>query len=286
MVRYTAGVVGGIFGPDPRYDWLNQRGFNPTVYINGLQAPIGSVQSTGVDLFGFQTVEVLKGPSSTLYGSALPGGIVDMTSRRPESVPDGEVQLQYGSYNNRQADVDATGPLNQQGTLWAHHVLGFDRGTQRFGVGTNRYYVAPALTWLASPDTTITLLSYFQHDAVNGDGDGFLPANGVLLPNPLGAVSPNTNLGDTRYNRFERRQYGVGYEVDHTFNDHWQFKQNLMYFDDITDILQVYGAGLDGISDGVPTITARSIVIIFRSTKVFAPSRRIHALPANSALAT
>jgi iron complex outermembrane receptor protein len=35
-VRYTSGVVGGIFGPDPRYDWLNQRGFNPTVYINGL----------------------------------------------------------------------------------------------------------------------------------------------------------------------------------------------------------------------------------------------------------
>jgi iron complex outermembrane receptor protein len=41
VVRYTSGVVGGIFGPDPRYDWLNQRGFNPTVYINGLQAPIG-----------------------------------------------------------------------------------------------------------------------------------------------------------------------------------------------------------------------------------------------------
>jgi iron complex outermembrane receptor protein len=254
VVRYTAGVVGGIFGPDPRYDWLNQRGFNPTVYINGLQAPIGSVQSTGVDLFGFQTVEVLKGPSSTLYGSAPPGGIVDMTSRRPESVPDGEVQLQYGSYNNRQADVDATGPLNQQGTLLGRiTVLGYDRGTQRYGVGTNRYYVAPALTWLASPDTTVTLLSYFQHDAVNGDGDGFLPAYGVLLPNPLGAVSPSTNLGDTKYNRFDRRQYGVGYEVDHTFNDHWQFKQNLMYFDDITDILQVYGAGLVTNAAGIPT---------------------------------
>lgn len=254
VVRYTAGVVGGIFGPDPRYDWLNQRGFNPTVYINGLQAPIGSVQSTGVDLFGFQTVEVLKGPSSTLYGSAPPGGIVDMTSRRPESVPDGEVQLQYGSFNNRQADLDATGPLNQQGTLLGRiTVLGYDRGTQRFGVSTNRYYVAPALTWLASPDTTVTLLSYFQHDTVNGDGDGFLPAYGVLLPNPLGPVSPSTNLGDTRYNRFTRRQYGVGYELDHTFNENWQFKQNLMYFDDITDILQVYGAGLATNADGVPT---------------------------------
>lgn len=254
VVRYTAGVVGGIFGPDPRYDWLNQRGFNPTVYINGLQAPIGSVQSTGVDLFGFQTVEVLKGPSSTLYGSAPPGGIVDMTSRRPESIPGGEVQLQYGSYGNKQAAVDATGPLNPQDTLLGRiTVLGYDRGTQRYGVGTKRFYVAPALTWLASPDTSITLLSYFQRDAVYGDGDGFLPAYGVILPNPLGAIPTNTNLGDTRYNRFARHQYGVGYELDHTFNDHWQFKQNLMYFDDITDILQVYGAGLVTNADGAPT---------------------------------
>ncbi len=254
VVRYTAGVVGGIFGPDPRYDWLNQRGFNPTVYINGLQAPIGSVQSTGIDLFGFQTVEVLKGPSSTLYGSAPPGGIVDMTSRRPEGVFDGEVQLQYGSFDNKQAAVDVTGPLNQQGTFLGRiTALGYDRGTQRLGVGTNRFYVAPAFTWLASPDTTVTFLSYFQHDAVNGDGDGFLPAYGVLLPNPLGKIPTNTNLGDTQYNRFKRRQYGAGYELDHSFNDRWQFKQNVMYFSDITDILQVYGAGLATNADGTPT---------------------------------
>ena len=254
VVRYTSGVVGGIFGPDPRYDWLNQRGFNPTVYINGLQAPIGSVQSTGIDLFGFQTVEILKGPSSALYGSAPPGGIVDMTSRRPESVFDGEAQLQYGSYDNRQATLDVTGPLDEQGNLLGRiTALGYDRGTQRDGVETNRYYVAPALTWLVSPGTTLTLLSYFQRDGVDGDGGGFLPIYGVLFPNPLGQVSPDTNLGDTQYNRFRRHQYGIGYELDHAFDDGWQFKQNLMYFSDITDILQVYGAGLVTNADGVPT---------------------------------
>ncbi len=279
VVRYTSGVVGGIFGPDPRYDWLQQRGFNPTVYINGLQAPIGSVQSTGIDLFGFQTVEVLKGPSSTLYGSAPPGGIVDMTSRRPESIPDGEAQLQYGSYDNKQAAVDATGPLNQQDTLLGRiTVLGYDRGTQRYGVDTKRFYVAPALTWLASPDTSITLLSYFQRDAVYGDGDGFLPAYGVILPNPLGTIPTDTNLGDTRYNRFDRHQYGTGYEFDHSFNDNWQFKQNLMYFSDITDILQVYGAGLVTNADGVPS----DYRTVERDNFPF--DENIHALEADSRL--
>jgi iron complex outermembrane receptor protein len=279
VVRYTSGVVGGIFGPDPRYDWLNQRGFNPTVYINGLQAPIGSVQSTGIDLFGFQTVEVLKGPSSTLYGSAPPGGIVDMTSRRPESVPDGEVQLQYGSYDNKQAALDATGPLNRNATFLGRiTALGYDRGAQRYGVSAKRFYVAPALTWLASSDTSITLLSYFQRDGVYGDGDGFLPAYGVILPNPLGAIPTDTNLGDTKYNRFDRHQYGIGYELDHTFNDNWQFKQNLMYFSDITDILQVYGAGLATNASGVPT-DYRTV-----DRYNFPFDENIHALEADSRL--
>lgn len=254
VVRYTAGVVGGVFGSDPRYDWLNQRGFNPTVYINGLQAPIGSVQSTGIDLFGFQTVEILKGPSSALYGSAPPGGIVDMTSRRPEGIFNGAVQLQYGSFSNKQATIDVTGPLDQQGNFLGRiTALGYDRGNQRNGVDTNRYYIAPAFTWLASPNTTLTFLSYFQRDNVYGDGNGFLPIYGVLLPNSLGEVPTGTNLGDTRYNRFDRHQYGVGYEFNHVFNDTWQFKQNVMYFSDITDILQVYGAGLATDADGTPT---------------------------------
>ncbi len=254
VVRYTAGVIGENYGPDPRYDWLTMRGFYPIQYIDGLQAPVGSVSNVGVDLYGFQSVEVLKGPSSTLYGLAPPGGIVNLTSRRPEAQFSGEAQLQYGSYANAQVAVDVTGPLDKDG-----HFLGrltalyFDRGTQTDGVDTNRYYVAPAFTWVASPDTNLTLLSYFQHDDVYGDGGGFLPIYGVARFNPLGKVSTSRNLGDTKYNHFKRDQYGVGYEFSHKFNDTWRFTQNLKYFSSDVKILQVYGAGLaDADFDGVP----------------------------------
>ncbi|HEY8010727.1 MAG TPA: TonB-dependent siderophore receptor [Rudaea sp.] len=254
VVRYTAGVIGENYGADPRYDWLTLRGFYPPEYIDGLQAPIGSVSNVGVDLYGFQSVEVLKGPSSTLYGLAPPGGIVNLTSRRPEAQFSGEAQLQYGSYANGQVAADVTGPLDADGRFLGRlTALYFDKGTQTNGVDTNRYYIAPAFTWVVSPETNLTLLSYFQHDDVYGDGGGFLPIFGVAKPNPLGKVPTNTNLGDTDYNHFKRDEYGVGYDFSHKFNDDWRFEQNLKYFSSDVKILQVYGAGLvDANFDGVP----------------------------------
>src|SRR6185369_16716747 len=115
VVRYTSGVIGENYGPDPRYDWLTLRGFYPPEYIDGLQAPIGSVANVGVDLYGFQTVEVLKGPSSTLYGLSPPGGIVNLTSRRPEAQFSGEGQIQGGSHGAGQIAGDVTGPLDADG---------------------------------------------------------------------------------------------------------------------------------------------------------------------------
>ena len=59
-VRYSAGATGEAFGPDERYDWLQIRGFDPVQFIDGVQAPIGSVNNTGTDLYGSEAVEVLK----------------------------------------------------------------------------------------------------------------------------------------------------------------------------------------------------------------------------------
>src|SRR5688572_31078352 len=59
-VRYSAGATGEAFGPDERYDWLQIRGFDPVQFIDGVQAPIGSVNNTGTDLYGSESVEVLK----------------------------------------------------------------------------------------------------------------------------------------------------------------------------------------------------------------------------------
>ncbi len=64
-VRYAAGVEGENYGPDLRYDFLTVRGFTPKQYIDGLAAPISTtIYSVGLDLYGFQSFDILKGPAS------------------------------------------------------------------------------------------------------------------------------------------------------------------------------------------------------------------------------
>lgn len=241
-VRYTAGVVGENFGSDERYDWLTQRGFYPVQYIDGLQAPVGSVSNTGVDLYGAQSVEILKGPASVLYGLAPPGGIVNMTMRRPQDKFGGELQALYGSYADWQVAGDITGAVNDYLSLRLT-ALDYDRHTQTDGVRSKRTYVAPAATWHIDPHTDLTFLAYYQWDEVQGDGGGFFPAAGIYSPNPVGKITPSMNLGDYAYNNFERRQYGVGYDFKHEFSDNLTFEQNLKYFSSTADMLDVYGAG-------------------------------------------
>lgn len=242
-VRYTAGALGETFGADSRYDWLTIRGFTPVEFIDGIQAPVGSVSTVGLDLWGAQSVEVLKGPAGVLYGATPPGGIVNYTSRRPLGHFEGEVQGLIGSFDNRQIAGDVTGPVID-GLSFRLTGLYRKSDTQIDGAHVERTYIAPALKWDLDEDTHLTLLSFYQRDDNHGGDGGFLPAQGTLLPNPNGAIPVSTNVGEPGYNLFKRDLYGVGYEASHRFNEHLELVQDLKYTRQKTNFLSIYGTGL------------------------------------------
>lgn len=258
-VRYAAGATGEAFGPDERYDWLQVRGFDPVQFIDGVQAPIGSVNNTGTDLYGSESVEVLKGPASVLYGQTPPGGIVNMTSRRPKDEFDGELEAQVAEYNGWQVSGDLTGPLTD--TISARiTALYRDRETQVDFLTSQRLFVSPAITFKLTPETQLTLLANYQDDDLENQTTGFLPAFGTQLPNPLGTVPVGRNLGETGYNFFAREQWSAGYDFSHSFSDNFSIQQNLKYFDVKVDSRAVFGTGLvdanfDGTPDDFRTVT-------------------------------
>jgi len=146
-VRYAAGVEGENYGPDLRYDFLTVRGFTPKQYIDGLAAPISTtIYSIGLDLYGFQSFDILKGPASVLYGNAPPGGIYDQISRRASSVPSGELGIKYGSYDFKEVFGTVTGPLGEDVSA-RFTAMYRDQDAERDLVNSKRFFAAPTLTW-------------------------------------------------------------------------------------------------------------------------------------------
>ena len=228
-VRYTAGVVGENYGPDLRFDFLTLRGFIPVQYIDGLQAPISStISNVGVDLYGFEAIDVLKGPAGVLYGSTPPGGIYNLTSRRPTAAFGGEVQAKYGEQDFKQIAGTVNGAV-AEGLNARVTGLYRDRDSQVDFVKARRAYFAPTASYDFGSATKLTVLGHYQWDKVEGDTNGFLPAVGVLFNNPVGKVSRSINLGEPDYNFYRRKQWGLGYEFSHKFTDAIRFTQNLRY---------------------------------------------------------
>lgn len=224
-VRYTAGVYGENYGPDARYDFFTVRGFTPRQYIDGLAAPVStSIFSVGVDLYGFESLDLLKGPSSTLYGNAPPGGIYNQTSRRPSFAFAAEGRAQGGTDAFAELAGTVTGPV-ADGVALRVTGLWRDRDLIADDTNTKRLFVAPAATWRVGANTTLTGLAYYQYDSGRGGNAGFLPVQGTLLPNPNGRISRRTNLADPR-DVFVRRQVAVGFDLSHRFSDALSFRSN------------------------------------------------------------
>ena len=163
--------------------------------------------------FGVERIEVLKGPASVLYGQAPPGGLVNMVTKRPLTKTHHAADIEYGSFDRLQGGVDVGGPVSSK-FYYRMTALVRDSETQVDWVPDDRLYIAPAFTWKPTADTTLTWLSYYQHDDIAFVVD--VPAQGSLLPNgPYGRVPVHNNLGVPNFDSRINDVYSSGYELEH-----------------------------------------------------------------------
>jgi len=245
-VRYAPGVAAGHNPVENRFASLRIRGFEPTLYVDGMELPYGA------SLFGrpmvepamVERIEVLRGPASALYGQVPPGGMVNFVSLLPPEERLRSVQLQADSNGRRQAGVDLGGPIDDEGKLsYRLTAQGYGGGTQIDHVDDRRRLFAPAFTWRPDADTSLTVQALYQEDA-SGVEIQFLPAYGTLLPSPWGRIPYGTFVGEPGQDSFRRRQKWIGYAFEHRFDDTFTFRQKLRSAKIDTDLLAAFGAGL------------------------------------------
>ncbi|WP_462391003.1 TonB-dependent siderophore receptor [Acidovorax sp. Q11] len=225
VTAYTAGAVSNYF--DSRGDSFKARGGDVTQYLDGMVRFIGYWNDTRPDPYTLERVEFLRGPSSVLYGQGSVGGVLNLTSKRPQAETQREVQVQLGSNARKQIAADMTGKLTQDGE-WLYRLVavGRDSDTQVDHVRDDRVVIAPTVTWKPSAATSLTLQLTHQKDK-SGSLIGFFPWQGTQLPNRYGQIPTNTFISEPGWDRYNSESTSWGYLFSHQIDSAWTVRQNL-----------------------------------------------------------
>ncbi|GLK68898.1 TonB-dependent siderophore receptor [Hansschlegelia plantiphila] len=244
-LAYTPGARVGAYGFNPRFDSFFIRGVDVTytgVFRDGLRQYSSPSGMFRLEPYGVESISILKGGASAIYGASSSVGIIDVISKRPTDYKFGEVEVQGGSFDRKQLSFDLGGPVNEQGTV-TYRLTGLarDADTDMPGVPDNRVFIAPAVTFKPSDDTKITVLGEYM-DSKTG-GSMFQKNSSVDLTDKYGNVikdangDPVTGSGgaekgieyDPDYNGFTQKQWRAGYEFEHDFSDAVSLHQNFRW---------------------------------------------------------
>ncbi|MBL8265979.1 TonB-dependent siderophore receptor [Steroidobacter sp.] len=201
-----------------------------SVYRDGLRQQYTSLTGN-VEPYALERIELLKGPASVLYGQGNPGGLVNLTTKRPTDEPVREVQLKAGSYDHYQIGADFGDALSSDGKL-LYRLTGMYRDSElQYDYGRDdRFYVAPALTWRISDATSVTLLGQYFETTTSGSEQSY-PAIGTLFANPNGQISHERFLGNPDWNRINMEYASLGYLFNTRLTDSLRLNQVVRYSD-------------------------------------------------------
>lgn len=266
---YSSGVYAGAFGLDTRGDSAKIRGIDPSQYVDGLRQLYGFYNTVRPNVYALESIEVLKGPSSVLYGQGELGGIVNSVSKLPKAEQQGEIWAQYGSFHRKQLAFDVTGPATEDGKL-LYRVVGLERDsqTQVDYVDDDGFFIAPSLTWKPTDDTSFTVL--FNRQMNKGQVSAqFLPQSGTLDRGPLGYVGSETFVGEPGWDKYDREKTEVTLMFDHSFTDNWSFSTTARYTESSTFTREHYTTAPAGGAPDANGNIGRYITMADRHTRIF-----------------
>lgn len=221
----TAGVIGEPYGADPRFDSPVLRGFDMSnaEYLNGLRL-MRSSGAPSYDIYGLERVEVLKGPSSVLYGSGSPAGIINMVQKHAQTQDSNEAGAGFSADGDKEIFYDGNKALSD--TFAARLTARISHTQEDISDLTNtRGYLGLATRWAPTDTTTFNILGSYQKDS---------PITPAGVPYQMTGQDNDRKwrdlyIGDPNFDRSDRQMTNIGYEFHHEFDGGWSLDQSARY---------------------------------------------------------
>ncbi|MBF7682238.1 TonB-dependent siderophore receptor [Acinetobacter sp. B5B] len=193
------------------------------VFIDGLRQTNSS--DVAVDLSGIDQVQVIKGPASVNFGQSLPGGIVNLVTKRPMANSFATADLTYGSYNFKEGQFDLNYSPNQT-KEGAFRLTGrvADQKDEVDYVYFKNFYISPSYNFDLGDQAKLSVIaSYQRREYMRLQG---IPILGTLKNNPNGPIERSAYLGEPSFGPYKGNVYRFGYTYNYDFGNELSFEQN------------------------------------------------------------
>lgn len=206
------------------------RGFRSlNVFRNGLL--ISDAIAQVYDTANLQSIEVLKGPASFIFGRADPGGVVNLVTKKPQDTPYYSLTEQFGSFNMWRTAWDLTGPVQvpvvADGSVSYRLTGAYQDGGQFVDfTRTRNLLLAPSITWKIGPATTLTVeAEYLSLDGRSNVGQPAVGLKEPLYPANIPAyrsfLEPNEPLDTVRSSL-------ISYNFQHQIDNDWKITNRFL----------------------------------------------------------
>ncbi|WP_419763740.1 MAG: TonB-dependent siderophore receptor [Arcobacter sp.] len=217
---YTTGVT----KVGKNADAIMIRGFDidlENIKVNGMPGLISRMGSPSTA--NVERIEVVKGPTSVLYGLMEPGGLVNIVTKRPQSKQKTtfETSLQtymsngvsgFGEDNGVTTTLDTTGPITEN-LFYRFIAVGEKLNSYRENVDFENIHIYPSILWNASDNTSLLVALEYGHEDGSAD-DGLFVANHDI------STAANLDIVYQEEGDFDNDE-GIGLDInlDHFIDD-------------------------------------------------------------------
>lgn len=250
------------------YDDLTIRGFrlngqSNTQLLNGLRTSTGFWKQSLANYL--ERVEVLKGPSSALFGNASPGGVINRVTKKPLDETRRTINLSMGSFNTFRALADFTGPATKDSTLLYRLNLGYENAESFRDLMFDRNFViAPSFTFVPSDRTRINF------DLVYTDSKSRLDRGQPIFGSFDLNSTPQSLSLNTGNDYLNELTYNATVSISHKLTDNLSVNASYLktgYNEDLSEHRTSNAYALDG--NGAPINNLAGMLVQLRKRKRF-----------------
>jgi len=239
------GAEGGQIGNN-----INLRGFSARtdIYLDGFRDRGQYYRDT----FNLEAVEVLKGPSSMLFGRGSTGGVINQSSKLPSRKDGGEISATVGTNDYYRTTADLNKKLSDT-SAFRINMMAQDVASTRDVMKNKDYAIAPSLRTGIGTPTEVTLSALVQH---NND----MPDYGILAVNGKPADVRKDNFYGLTDDRTVQDVQTLNARVEHKISPMLTLRNQTQFSHYSTDARETAPNNVGTVSGGVFTPLATASV--------------------------